>query len=233
MSSALILKELNVSIKGSHILQGVNFDVPTGGVTALLGRNGVGKSTTLRSIVGLLPRTGSVELFGVETSQLKTHEIIRQSVGFVPEDREIFATLTVTENLKLAERDDNPDYDVVHKLFPELLARKNQRAGTLSGGQQQMVAIARALLNKNKMLLVDEPTKGLAPKLVTEVAAALEVAAANSTMLLVEQNLPLVKRVASRIVVMDQGRVVHVGVPKDLENPEFAKDMLGVSAGGH
>lgn len=233
MTKALTLADVNVTIKGSHILQGVNFEVEAGVVTGLLGRNGVGKSTTLRSIVGLVPRVGSIKLFEQEISGLKTHEVIRAGVAFVPEDREIFSTLTVLENLKLAERDKNPDYDTVYNLFPELLKRKSQRAGTLSGGQQQMVAVARALLNKTKLLLVDEPTKGLAPKLVTEVADALEVAAQATTILLVEQNLPLVKRIAKNIIVMDQGVVVHAGVPTELENPEFAKQMLGVSGGSH
>jgi len=180
-----------------------------------------------------VPRVGSIKLFDQEISGLKTHEVIRAGVGFVPEDREIFSTLTVLENLKLAERDKDPDYDTVYNLFPELLKRKGQRAGTLSGGQQQMVAVARALLNKTKLLLVDEPTKGLAPKLVTEVADALEVAAQATTILLVEQNLPLIKRIAKNIIVMDQGVVVHAGVPAELENPEFAKQMLGVSGGSH
>ncbi len=233
MTKALTLSDVNVTIKGSHILQGVNFEVEAGVVTGLLGRNGVGKSTTLRSIVGLVPRVGSIKLFEQEISGLKTHEVIRAGVAFVPEDREIFSTLTVLENLKLAERDKNPDYDTVYNLFPELLKRKSQRAGTLSGGQQQMVAVARALLNKTKLLLVDEPTKGLAPKLVTEVADALEVAAQATTILLVEQNLPLIKRIAKNIIVMDQGMVVHSGVPTELENPEFAKQMLGVSGGSH
>ncbi len=233
MTKALTLSDVNVTIKGSHILQGVNFEVEAGVVTGLLGRNGVCKSTTLRSIVGLVPRVGSIKLFEQEISGLKTHEVIRAGVGFVPEDREIFSTLTVLENLKLAERDKNPDYDTVYNLFPELLKRKSQRAGTLSGGQQQMVAVARALLNKTKLLLVDEPTKGLAPKLVTEVADALEVAAQATTILLVEQNLPLIKRIAKNIIVMDQGMVVHAGVPAELENPEFAKQMLGVSGGSH
>ena len=233
MTTALKLTDVNVTIRGSHILQGVNFEIEAGVVTGLLGRNGVGKSTTLRSIVGLVPRVGSIQLFDQEISGLKTHEVIRAGVGFVPEDREIFSTLTVLENLKLAERDKDPDYDTVYNLFPELLKRKNQRAGTLSGGQQQMVAVARALLNKTKLLLIDEPTKGLAPKLVTEVADALDVAAQATTILLVEQNLPLIKRIAKNIIVMDQGVVVHSGVPAELENPEFAKQMLGVSGGSH
>jgi branched-chain amino acid transport system ATP-binding protein len=233
MTNALELTDVNVTIKGSHILQGVNFAIEAGVVTGLLGRNGVGKSTTLRSIVGLVPRVGSIKLFDNEISTLRTHEVIRAGVAFVPEDREIFASLTVADNLRLAERDKNPDYDTVHQLFPELLQRKNQRAGTLSGGQQQMVAVARALLNKTKLLLIDEPTKGLAPKLVTEVADALEVAAQATTILLVEQNLPLIKRIAKNIIVMDQGVVVHNGVPDDLTDADFAKRMLGVSGGSH
>jgi len=233
MTKALTLTDVNVTIKGSHILQGVNFEIEAGVVTGLLGRNGVGKSTTLRSIVGLVPRVGSIKLFDEEVSSLKTHDVIRKGVGFVPEDREIFASLTVLENLKLAERDKDPDYDTVYNLFPELLKRKSQRAGTLSGGQQQMVAVARALLNKTKLLLVDEPTKGLAPKLVTEVADALDVAAQATTILLVEQNLPLIKRIAKNILVMDQGVVVHSGVPSELGDAEFAKRMLGVSGGSY
>jgi branched-chain amino acid transport system ATP-binding protein len=153
-------------------------------------------------------------------------------MGYVPEDREIFASLTVKENLSLAARDEKPNYEMVYSLFPELLTRTSQRAGTLSGGQQQMVAISRALLNKNKILLIDEPTKGLAPKLVTEVAKSLAHVADQSTMLIVEQNLALVKAIAQNIIVMDQGKVVFEGGPENLQDEAFVKSMLGVS-GGH
>ena len=230
--SSLEVKDLHVTINGSHILQGVNFFVPENKVTALLGRNGVGKSTTLKAIMGLNPGTGSIKFGGTEIIALPTHKIVRLGLGYVPEDREIFASLTVKENLSLAARDEKPNYDLVYSLFPELLTRTNQRAGTLSGGQQQMVAISRALLNQNKILVIDEPTKGLAPKLVTEVAKALAHVADNSTMLIVEQNLALVKAIAQNIIVMDQGQVVFEGGPENLQDESFVKSMLGVS-GGH
>jgi branched-chain amino acid transport system ATP-binding protein len=230
--SSLEVKDLHVTINGSHILQGVNFFVPENKVTALLGRNGVGKSTTLKAIMGLNPGTGSIKFGGTEIIAMPTHKIVQMGLGYVPEDREIFASLTVKENLALAERDEKPNYDLVYSIFPELLTRTSQRAGTLSGGQQQMVAIARALLNQNKILVIDEPTKGLAPKLVTEVANALAHVADHSTMLIVEQNLALVKAIAQNIIVMDQGKIVFEGGPENLQDESFVKSMLGVS-GGH
>jgi branched-chain amino acid transport system ATP-binding protein len=230
--SSLEVKDLHVTINGSHILQGVNFYVPENKVTALLGRNGVGKSTTLKAIMGLNPGTGSINFGGTEIVAMPTHKIVQMGLGYVPEDREIFSSLTVKENLALAVRDQKPNYDLVYSLFPELLTRTSQRAGTLSGGQQQMVAISRALLNQNKILVIDEPTKGLAPKLVTEVANALAHVADHSTMLIVEQNLALVKAIAQNIIVMDQGKVVFEGGPENLQDESFVKSMLGVS-GGH
>ena len=230
--SSLEVKDLHVTINGSHILQGFSFSVPENKVTALLGRNGVGKSTTLKAILGLNPGTGSIKFAGTEIIDLPTHKIVQLGLGYVPEDREIFASLTVKENLALAERDAKPNYDLVYSIFPELLTRTSQRAGTLSGGQQQMVAISRALLNENKILIIDEPTKGLAPKLVTEVANALAHVADHATMLLVEQNLALVKAIAQNIIVMDQGKVVFEGGPENLQDEAFVKSMLGVS-GGH
>lgn len=230
--SSLNVKNLNVTINGSHILQGVDFQVPENKVTALLGRNGVGKSTTLKAIMGLHESTGSITFGETEVVGMQTHKIVHLGMGYVPEDREIFAGLTVKENLTIAERDEKPNYELVYSLFPELLTRTSQRAGTLSGGQQQMVAIARALLNKNKILIIDEPTKGLAPKLVTEVANALAHVADHATMLIVEQNLALVKAIAQHIIVMDQGKVVFTGGPENLQDENFVKSMLGVS-GGH
>ncbi|MDX6410972.1 MAG: branched-chain amino acid transport system ATP-binding protein [Gaiellaceae bacterium] len=233
-AAALTVHDLHVHLGGSHILQGVSFDVPQGGVTALLGRNGVGKTTTLRAILGLVGRRGSIRLGDEELSSTPTHKIIRRRVGYVPEDRDVFSSLTVDENLKLAERDAEPRYDLVYDLFPELKQRGRQRAGTLSGGQQQMLAIGRALLNDNRLLLVDEPTKGLAPALVADVARALERLSELTTVLLVEQNLGVVRRLARDVVVLDQGRVVHEGDAQQLlAQPELVRRLLSVTAGGH
>jgi branched-chain amino acid transport system ATP-binding protein len=225
----LAVRDLHVHLGQSHVLQGVSFDVPEGGVTALLGRNGVGKTTTLRAILGLVGRRGSVRLDGDELTSLPTHRVVQRSVGYVPEDRDVFTGLTVAENLRLAERDPAPRYDFVYELFPDLEARGSQRAGTLSGGQQQMLAIARALLNVNRVLLVDEPTKGLAPSLVADVARVLERLSELTTVLLVEQNLGVVRRIANGAIVLDQGRVVHTSDAKELlEQPELVKRLLSV-----
>jgi branched-chain amino acid transport system ATP-binding protein len=229
----LRVADLHVYLGQSHVLQGVSFTVREGGVTALLGRNGVGKTPTLRAILGLVGRRGTVELGGDDLMSLATHRIVRRRVGYVPEDRDIFAGLTVEENLRLAERDPEPRYDLVYDLFPELRQRGSQRAGTLSGGQQQMLAIGRALLNDNRLLLVDEPTKGLAPALVADVAHVLERLSELTTVLLVEQNLGVVRRIAQDAVVLDQGRVVHASDAKELlAQPELVRRLLSVSAGG-
>ncbi|MUL42236.1 ABC transporter ATP-binding protein [Streptomonospora sp. PA3] len=227
----LRVRGLHVWIEGSHILQGVDLAVPASGVTALLGRNGVGKTTAVKAVLGLVPRTGEVLLEGRDITARPTHEITASGVGYVPEDRGVFNGLTVAENLRLAERPrGRPRYGLVHELFPELRKRAGQAAGTLSGGQQQMLAIGRALLNENRLLVVDEPTKGLAPRVVAEVADAVARAAAGVPVLLVEQNLALVRRVADEAVVLDAGRVVHTGPAAELlEDAERTRELLGVS----
>lgn len=230
----LEVRDLNVYLGESHILQGVSFGVQEGGVTALLGRNGVGKTTTLRGILGLVERRGEVSFDGESVTALPTHRAVQRGIGYVPEEREIFSRLTVEENLRLAERAGGEHhYDLVYELFPELRQRGAQRAGTLSGGQQQMVAVARALLNDNRILLVDEPTKGLAPLVVSEVVRALERASEVATVLLVEQNLSVARRLARDVIVLDHGQVVHTGpITGLLDDPELTRQHLGVSGAG-
>ena len=228
--SILEVRGLSVSVFGSSILQDVSFTVPEGQVTALLGRNGVGKTTTLKAILGLMPRTGSITFGGKELQGMSTHEIVREGIAYVPEDRDVFSALSVSENLKLAERIDNPHYDRVFDLFPDLKDRSEQRAGTLSGGQQQMLAIGRALLNGDPLLLIDEPSKGLAPRLVADVARALDKAAEVATVVLVEQNLEMVKHTANHVVILDTGKVIYEGGPEILKDEAAMQSMLGVGS---
>ncbi len=230
----LTVRNLSASIAGQQVVEDVTFEVPSSGITAVLGRNGVGKTSSIRGILGLIQRRGEITLAGERIDALKTHQIVQRGVGYVPEDREVFAGLSVAENLALAERDKNPRRDFVAQLFPDLVARRSQAAGTLSGGQQQMVSVARALLNDNRVLLVDEPTKGLAPKIVAEVADALQEASKTVPILLVEQNLDVVRRLADDAIVIAGGRVVHTGKARDiLDDESLTTRLLGVSAEAH
>ena len=227
----LTVEALHASIAGQQVVEDVSFSVPPTGITALLGRNGVGKTSTLRAILGLISRTGAITLAGERIDGMRTHRIVQRGLGYVPEDREVFSKLTVAENLTLAVRQKNPRYELVDSLFPDLVARRSQAAGTLSGGQQQMVSLARALLNDNTILLVDEPTKGLAPKLVADVTVALEEASHLVPILLVEQNLEVVKKLAGGAIVLSGGRVVHTGVATEiLADEALTHRLLGVGS---
>jgi branched-chain amino acid transport system ATP-binding protein len=218
---ALAVRDLHAYIGSSHILQGVDLRAPRGQVTMILGRNGAGKTTTLRSILGLANRTGTIMLDGERIDAENTAAIIRKGVGYVPENRDVFAGLTVGENLKLAERrGSEPRYEFVFSLFPELKARLRQLAGTMSGGQQQMLAMGRALLNDSKLLIVDEPAKGLAPLIVRDLADTLDSIRRQATIVMVEQNLAVARRLADRVVVIANGRVALSGPAGEL----FADD---------
>lgn len=232
----LSVRGLSARIAGQQVVHDVSFDVAATGVTALLGRNGVGKTSTLKAVMGLIERSGEVVLDGARVDAERTERIVCRGVGYVPEDREVFAGLTVAENLRLAERVGDHGTSPARKrlvadLFPDLTQRAQQRAGTLSGGQQQMVSLARALLNENRILLVDEPTKGLAPRIVSEVADALAAAARTVPILLVEQNLQVIDRLADRVVVIDAGCVVHTGPARELlDDQAMIQRFLGVHA---
>ena len=232
MSAPILeVESLSASFDGQQVVEDVSFTVPATGITAVLGRNGVGKTSTLRAILGLIQRSGAVTLEGERIDRLPTHRVVQRGIGYVPEDREVFSKLTVAENLALAERQRQPRREFVAQLFPDLVQRRNQQAGTLSGGQQQMVSLARALINDNSLLLVDEPTKGLAPRIVGEVAEALAEASATVPILLVEQNLEVVRRLADQAIVLSGGRVVHRGdATAILDDEELVHRLLGVGS---
>ena len=211
----LELEDVHAYYGESHVLEGVTLEVDRGETVALIGRNGVGKTTTLRAALQLTPpREGHVRLRGEEVTGDPTHELAHQGVGWIPEDRRMFEELTVAENIGVAVKDATQvDRKLEYALetFPELREHRDRKAGDLSGGQQQMVAIARGLVGDNELLLVDEPSEGLAPQIVQTVADALERVSDEASLLLVEQNFPLAIDLADRFYLVDNGRVVESG----------------------
>ena len=205
----------------SHILEGIDLEVREGEVVALMGRNGVGKTTTLRSVLQLTPpREGAIRYRGENLVGLGTNEVAERGIGWIPEDRRMFSQLTVTENVRAAVPDGAAVEErlaTVFETFPALDERRNALAGALSGGQQQMVAIARGLVGDNELLLIDEPSEGLAPKIVETVANTLTEIATETTILLVEQNLPLALDIADRFYILDHGTVVDSGATAEVD----------------
>jgi branched-chain amino acid transport system ATP-binding protein len=216
----------------SHVLHGVSLHVGLGETVALLGRNGAGKTTLIRSIMGFTPpRDGRILVEGEPIHQWPAHRIARRGLGLVPQGRRIFAPLTVRENLLLAARADGWTLERVFELFPRLRERAGQAGGTLSGGEQQMLAIGRALLTNGRMLLLDEPSEGLAPLIVREIGRVLaRLKGERLSILLVEQNYHLALRIADRVYVMSKGQIVYEGTPDALEaNEEVKRRFLGVA----
>lgn len=220
----LSLTDVHTYYGESHVLEGVSLDVHEGEVVALIGRNGVGKTTTLRSVLQLTPpRRGSIRFRGEECVGCRTHEVATRGIGWIPEERRIFAQLTVAENIRIAAAADPDDAEqFAYETFPDLKRFRERDAGTLSGGQQQMLAIARGLVGDNELLLVDEPSEGLAPQIVATVAETISNVASETTLLLVEQNLPLALDVADRYYVLDTGRVVASGNTDDVSADDDA-----------
>ena len=216
----------------SHVLHGVSLRVAPGEAVALLGRNGAGKTTAIRSIVGFTPpRAGRVLFEGQAIERWPAYRIARRGLALVPQGRRIFAPLSVRENLLLGARSEGWTLERVFGLFPRLRERQAQLGGTLSGGEQQMLAIARALLTNGRLLLLDEPSEGLAPLIVREIGTTLQALKAQRlSLLLVEQNYHLALRVADRVYVMNKGQIVYQGTPAGLEaDEEVKRRYLGVA----
>jgi branched-chain amino acid transport system ATP-binding protein len=218
----------------SYVLQGVSLEVARGTVVALLGRNGVGKTTLIRSIVGFTPaRRGAILFNGRDITRMDSYKIIKLRMGLVPQGRRVFPSLTVKENLAIAERCSDVqgwDFAKIYALFPRLEERRDQRANTLSGGEQQMLAIARALISNPLFILMDEPTEGLAPVLVREVGDAIvKLKEEGLSILLVEQNLAFARKFADFVHLMSKGMIVYSSTPEQLwEDQEAKHRYLGV-----
>ena len=220
MDNLLQVLDIHTSIGQFHILEGVTVNVPRGSITALLGRNGAGKTTTLKTLMGLTPpRHGQVLFDGQPIHTQRTFDIAARGIGFVPDYRGIFRDLSVAENLQIAERkpgDLARKGDLVFRLFPDLKRLIHLRGNQLSGGQQQMLAIARALVADNRLLLIDEPSEGLAPIIVEQLMEAIIHLAAETTVVLVEQNFAVASQLAQHFVILEEGRSVRSGWMADL-----------------
>ncbi|MDF2531615.1 MAG: transporter ATP-binding protein [Clostridia bacterium] len=230
----LKVKEMETYIGQYHILQGINLEVHEGYVTVLIGRNGAGKTTTLRSIIGLTPPSkGSVEFNGEMIHGLPPYAIARKGMALVPEDQGIFSQLTVEENFKIAMYKEDKQTldrkDWILDIFPDLKPKLKLKAGSLSGGQKQMLSISRALVNNSKLLLIDEPSKGLAPIMVETLANAIKQIKDHTTVVLVEQNFWLASEVGERYYIIDDGQTVQEGVMADLiQDKVLQKRYLGI-----
>ncbi|MFF2446669.1 ABC transporter ATP-binding protein [Neobacillus sp. NPDC058068] len=231
----LKLDKVETYIGQYHILQGVSFEVKRGEVTVLLGRNGAGKTTTLRTIMGLNPASkGSVMFKGEEIKSLPTYTIAKKGIGYVPEDQGIFAGLTVEENMRVAIQKDDEEtakrMDWILNLFPDLKKFWKKPGGLLSGGQKQMLSIARAYVNENELLLIDEPSKGLAPIVVEKVMDSIIQMKAQTTIVLVEQNFMMASTIGDQFYIIDDGRTVSHGSMKELkEDEEMKRKYLGIA----
>jgi len=237
MTRLLEAERIDAYYGKSHILHGVSLGVAAGELVTLLGRNGAGKTTTLRALMGLTPaRGGHVRLDGADVTRWPTHRIAQGGVGYVPEGRHMFRHLTVEENLRVPHPTQGHwSVATVFALFPRLAERRASKAGRLSGGEQEMLAIARALLLNPRLLLLDEPSQGLAPVIVDEVMRSVQRMRAEGTaILLVEQNAFLALPFADRAYVLSDGAVIHEGPAAELAtDPEKVKALAGASAGSH
>ena len=230
----LEVKDLHAFYGKSHILRGVHLDVRQGEIVSLLGRNGVGRSTTIKAIMGMVARSGSVRFKGEDIAQRKAYEIAHKGLGYVPENRDIFPTLTVRQNLLLGQKSARQvgrwKMDDMFGLFPRLADRADNEAGVLSGGEQQMLTLCRTLMGDPELVMIDEPCEGLAPKIIEQVAMLFqEIKRRGVSILLVEQKLAITLDISQRLYVMGHGAIVFEGTPQDIRsNAAVRKEWLEV-----
>lgn len=230
----LQIRDLHGYYGKSHILQGIDLDVGEGEIVSLLGRNGVGRSTMIKAVMGEIEPQGSIKFKGKEIAGLKTHDIARRGIGYVPEYRGIFPTMTVEQNLLLGMKKANQSgrwsIEDMYEMFPNLRARANNLGDVISGGEKQMLTICRTLMGDPELIMIDEPTEGLAPKLIEQVGKLLEtIAKRGLSILLIEQKLTIALRISHRIYIMGHGKIVFEGTPEDLRNnDDIRKEWLEV-----
>ncbi|MEC5425621.1 ABC transporter ATP-binding protein [Virgibacillus sp. C22-A2] len=235
MQSLLKLNQVEAFIQKFHILHDISFEVPKGEATVLLGRNGAGKTTTLRTIMGLNQVSkGSITYKGEDIGNMNPYQIANKGIGFVPEDQGIFGGLTIEENMRVAMKKEDEEttkrMEWVLELFPDLKKFWKKASGQLSGGQKQMLAIARAYVNDNDLLLIDEPSKGLAPIVVEKVTESIQQMKEQTTILLVEQNFMMASKIGDQFYIIDDGQMVHSGQMEELkEDKAIMKKYLGIS----
>ncbi len=230
----LQIRDLHGYYGKSHILQGIDLDVGEGEIVSLLGRNGVGRSTMIKAVMGEIEPQGSIKFKGKEIAGLKTHDIARRGIGYVPEYRGIFPTMTVEQNLLLGMKKANQSgrwsIEDMYEMFPNLRARADNLGDVISGGEKQMLTICRTLMGDPELIMIDEPTEGLAPKLIEQVGKLLEtIAKRGLSILLIEQKLTIALRISHRIYIMGHGKIVFEGTPEDLRNnDDIRKEWLEV-----